>query len=335
MMEQALFWRRAGTRAGLALGAAMGRGLSGPAETGQDGEPLVMDPMMAALVRFVRRLPERHGDIPRLRMEYEIGLRLTGLRSLAGIETKPLAIPGLPPAREYRPAGGTRGTMLFFHGGGFIMGSPATRDGLCGRLAATGLRVISAGYRLAPEHPFPAAHDDAAAALAWALAAREREAWPGPLIVGGDSAGANLAASLALDGRVAAQALVYPVVDMVQEPHLYPSIATFGEGFLLTMEGMEACAGALVPPGQDRAEPRLSPIRADLSRAAPALVVTAGFDPLRDQGRAFAAALRRAGRHAELLEEPSLVHGFADFAGVVPAARRAVDRVAAAVGALA
>ena len=321
-------------RAGLALGAAMGGRLSGPAEAGQHGTPPFMDPMMAALVRFVRRLPDRHEDIPRLRKEYEVALRLTGLRLPAGIKTKPLAIPGLPAAREYRPKARARATLLFFHGGGFIMGSPGTRDGLCGRLAATGLRVISAGYRLAPEHPFPAAHDDAAAALAWAHAARKREAWPGPLMVGGDSAGANLAASLALDGGVAAQVLIYPVIDMVQEPHQYPSITAFGEGFLLTAEGMEACAKALVPPGQDRAEPRLSPIRADLSRAAPALIVTAGFDPLRDQGRAIAAALLAAGRHAELLEEPSLVHGFADFAGVVPAARRAVDRIAVAVGAL-
>ena len=195
--------------------------------------------------------------------------------------------------------------------------------------------MVSAGYRLAPEHPFPAAHDDAAAALEWV---RQRYAGAGRLFVAGDSAGANLAAALAreggVDGDIAGQVLIYPVVDMLEVAGRYPSLHIFAEGYLLTAAAMQACAVALLPKGADPDDARLSPIRADLTRAAPALIVVAGFDPLRDQGTAYAAALRAAGRRVELLEEHGLVHGFADFAGMVPAARRAVDRVVAGVNAM-
>ena len=315
-------------RAGLAFGAATGGSLVA------DGRR--MDPQMSALVRFVRRMPPKPQTIERTRADYATLLALTGLRGDPGATAAPLAIPGLPPAREHRPARGTpRGTLLFFHGGGFIMGNPLARDGLCRRIAArTGLRVVSAGYRLAPEHPFPAAHDDAAAALEWV---RGQKA-PGPLLVGGDSAGANLAAALARAGGVAGQVLLYPVVDMAEAEHpggRYPSLNTFAEGYLLTAAAMRACAEALIPPGADPADPRLSPIRADVSRAAPALVAVAGFDPLRDQGTAYAAALRAAGVRAEVLEEDGLIHGYADFAGMVPEARRAVDRLAGGIAGLA
>jgi acetyl esterase len=186
--------------------------------------------------------------------------------------------------------------------------------------------VTSVDYRLAPEHPFPAAYDDAAAAWRWA-----RESRPGPWLIGGDSAGANLAAGQALDGSALLQVLIYPAVDLLHQDGLYPSIRAFQKGFLLTAEAMTECARLLIPPGQDAGDPRLSPIRADLSRASPSLVVTAGFDPLRDQGRAYAMALQKAGRSAHLMEEMALPHGFADFAGVVPAARQAIDRIANAI----
>ncbi len=316
----AQFWQRAGIRAGLAFGAATGRPIE--AAGGR------MDPAMSALIRFVRRLPQGKGGaapgvggLRAFRAQYEASPALMGLRP--DPEVVPQPIPELPGALEY-VHGSPRGTLLFLHGGGFIMGSPATRDGLCRRLARLGgVRVVNAPYRLAPEHPFPAAHDDAAAAWAWVRANR-----PGPHLAGGDSAGANLAAGLP---DAAMTLLLYPVVDMVHadgpDP-AYPSIGLFAEGFLLTAEGMEECARLLVPAGVDRGDPRLSPIRGGLAEAAPSLVMTAGFDPLRDQGRAWVAALQRAGRPAWLLEEAGLVHGFTDFAGVVPAARRAVDRLA-------
>jgi acetyl esterase len=314
-MEQNWFWQRTAMRAGLAVGAAMSGRLVA------DGQ--AMDPVMSALVRLVRRRPPDAGDIAKLRTDYAALLSIAGLRPDPKIRMKELTIPGLPPAREYALAGKHRGTLLYFHGGGFIMGSPAVREGLCRRFAAgTGMRVVSVGYLPSPEHPFPAAHDDAAAALAWA-----RREGGGPLLVGGDSAGANLAAALAQDGAVHGQVLIYPVVDMVQSAGRYPSLDVFADGYLLTAAGMEACAQALILPGVDRDQARLSPIRADMSRAAPALIVVAGFDPLRDQGVAYAEALRLAGRPVKLLEEAALVHGFADFAGVVPEARRAVDRM--------
>lgn len=315
-------------RAGLAFGAATGGSLVA------DGRR--MDPQMSALLRFVRRMPPKPQPIERTRADYAALLRLTGLRGDAGATAGPLAIPGLPPAREHRPTQrAARGTLLFFHGGGFVMGSPEARDGFCRRVAArTGLRVVSAAYRLAPEHPFPAAHDDARTALDGVRA----QGAAGPLLVGGDSAGANLAASLARDGGVDGQVLIYPVTDMVEAEHpggRYPSLELFADGFLLTAAAMRACAEALIPPGADPADPRLSPIRGNLSRAAPALVAVAGFDPLRDQGTAYAAALRAAGVRAEVIEEDGLIHGYADFAGVVPEARRAVDRLAAGIGGLA
>lgn len=319
-------------RAGLAFGAATGGGLRADNKR--------MDPAMSALVRFVRRMPPKPQAIGRTRAEYAALLALMGLRGDPGATAGPLDIPGLPPGREYGPTRtAARGTLLYFHGGGFIMGEPRLRDGLCRRIAAqAGLRVFSAGYRLAPEHPFPAAHDDARTALDWV----RRQGAAGPLLVGGDSAGANLAAGLAREagageGGVDGQVLVYPVVDMVEADAAhsaghYPSLELFADGYLLTAAAMRACGEALMPPGTDPADPRLSPIRADLSRAAPALVTVAGFDPLRDQGLAYAAALRAAGVRVELLQEDGLVHGYADFAGMVPAARRAVDRLAAAVG---
>lgn len=317
-------WRRAGMRAGLAAGAALG----GPIRA----HGLVMDPMMSALVRVARRMQPGFEGVDAMRAAYADAVAATGLWPAPGVRVRS-ADAGGRPARLYQPRGTPRGTLVYFHGGGFIMGSPATHDGVCRRIAArAGVRVLSASYRLAPEHPFPAAHEDAAAVLRWA-----RDALPGPLLLGGDSAGANLAASAAAGagGSVAALVLVYPVVDMVRAPGRYPSLDQFGSGFLLTTEALEQCRAMLLPGRDDHAgaDPRLSPIRADLRAMPPAIVAVAGFDPLADQGRAYAAALIRAGGKAKLIEEPSLVHGFADFAGVVPAARRAVDRLAAAVAA--
>ncbi len=314
-------------RAGLAFGAAMGGSLH--------ADNRRMDPAMSALVRFVRRQPPKPQPMERTRAEYAALLALTGLRGDPGAAAAPLDIPGLPPGREYGPKGRPPvGTLLYLFGGGFIMGGPVLRDGVCRRIAArTGLRVVAAGYRLAPEHPFPAAHDDARTALDWV----RTQGWAGPLLVGGDSAGANLAASLARDGGVDGQVLIYPVVDMEEtDPEHgagdYPSLSTFAEGYLLTADAMRAIAVALFPPGTDRRDPRLSPIRADVSCAAPALVTVAGFDPLRDQGTAYASALRAAGVPVRLIEEDALVHGYADFAGMVPEARRAVDRLIAGIG---
>lgn len=311
--------KRAWLRGGIAAGAVIGRPITAHGQK--------MDRMMSSVVRFANATKGNgRFSLPDLRVRYASLPAVTGLRADRSVRVTTVDAGGQP-GRRYEPASPTRGQMLYFHGGGFIIGSLDTHDALCRRLAArAGLVVTAVEYRLAPEHPFPAAHDDAAAAWAWAC-----DSAPGPWLVGGDSAGANLAAGQALDGGARLQVLIYPVVDMLHQDGLYPSVVQFWDGFLLTGEGMRECARLLIPPGQDPADIRLSPIRADLSRASPALMVTAGFDPLRDQGRAYALALHKAGVRAHLLEESRLPHGFADFAGVVPAARRAVDRIADAI----
>ena len=311
--------QRTWVRGALAAGAVLGRPLVA------DG--LTMDPVMSAFVRFANRMrSDAPLDLATLRKRYAAAPAVTGLKPDGTVRVTAVDAGGRP-ARRYEPRGRAAADLLYFHGGGFIIGSVGTHDALCRRLAArTRLRITSVEYRLAPEHPFPAAYDDAAAAWRWA-----RESGPGPWLIGGDSAGANLAAGQALDGSARLQVLLYPAVDLLHQDGLYPSILTFQEGFLLTAQAMAECARLLIPPGQDAGDPRLSPIRGDLSRASPALVVTAGFDPLRDQGRAYARALQKAGRRAHLVEEMALPHGFADFAGVVPAARQAIDRIADAI----
>ena len=312
------FVRRAGMRAGIVAGAVMGGAL-------RDGDQ-VMDLSMSALVRFVRRMPAgTRPELAALRRQYAQGLALTSMRPARGVAMREVAGHGLT-GRLYTPKRPTCGALLYFHGGGFMMGGPGTHDALCRQLALPGLQVLSVSYRLAPEHPFPAAHDDAATALVWA-----HELLGPRVAVGGDSAGANLAAGRAHEPGVILQVLLYPVVDMVAEPARYPSIARFAEGYLLTAAAMQQCAAMLVPPGTDLADPRLSPIRGPLAGAAPAVVCVAGFDPLHDQGVAYVEALRAAGVRAQLLREPGLIHGFADFGGLVPAARYAVERLVAAV----
>ncbi|MDT7950426.1 MAG: alpha/beta hydrolase [Acetobacteraceae bacterium] len=311
--------QRAWIRGALAVGGVVGRPLTADGQT--------MDPVMSALVRFANRMRANGTpDLAALRKRYAAAPAVMGLQPDRTVRVTATIASGRP-ARRYEPGGRIRADLLYFHGGGFIIGNLDTHDALCRRLAArAGLRITSVDYRLAPEHPFPAAYDDAAAAWRWA-----RQSSPGPWLIGGDSAGANLAAGQALDGSARLQILLYPVVDMLHQDGRYPSIVKFQDGFLLTAEAMTECANLVIPPGQDAGDPRLSPIRADLGRASPALVVTAGFDPLRDQGRAFTKALQNAGVRAHLLEETGLTHGFADFAGVVPAARQAVDRIADAI----
>lgn len=294
---------------------------------------------MAALVRAARRMgsgegaPEAAGAVSpaalaALRRQYARASELVGLWPDRRVVTEDLMGAGVS-SRRYVPPGSTRGTLVFFHGGGFIMGGLNTHDALCRTVALTAqVRVLSADYRLAPEHPFPAAVEDALAVWDWAV---EHEA--GPHGVGGDSAGGNLAAVIAGQRRggmgPVVQALLYPVVDMVGE---YASVAQFGTGFLLTEAGLRACAEFYMPAEVSRGEPRLSPLHGNLGGVAPAVIATAGFDPLVDQGHAYGEALRAAKVRVVSHLEEGLVHGFADFAGVVPAARQAVQRWAEAVG---
>ena len=220
------------------------------------------------------------------------------------------------PARRRR----ARPLLVFYHGGGWVIGDLDTHDHLCRLICRdAAAHVLSVDYRLAPEHKAPAAVDDAYAAYLWAREhAVELGADPGRVAVGGDSAGGNLAALVTLRARDAGapspalQWLIYPATDM---RGLARSRTLFGDGFLLTKHDMDWFQDSyLEGSGVDDADPRVSPLLAgDLSGLSPALVVTAGFDPLRDEGDQYAAKLRAAGVTVDHRRMGSVIHGFAQL----------------------
>ncbi|HET9153578.1 MAG TPA: alpha/beta hydrolase [Solirubrobacterales bacterium] len=253
-----------------------------------------------------------------------------------------VAIPGAGgtiDARLYVPEATSEPSplLVYFHGGGWVIGGLDTHDDPCRFLAArAGVRVLSVAYRLAPEHPFPAAADDALAAYGWTAANAERlGADPGRIGVGGDSAGANLAAATCLTAREAElpmpamQLLIYPVAETAGTAR---SRRTFGDGFLLTRADVDWFEGHYLPPGVDRDDPRVALLNAsDLSGLPPTYLATAGFDPLRDEGEAFARRLREAGVQVALRRHPGLVHTFLNLTAVSPTARAAMLEAAGAL----
>jgi acetyl esterase len=228
-----------------------------------------------------------------------------------------LTIDGSPPVhvRRYEPGDQPVGLLVFFHGGGWTIGSLATHDGTCRRLASlTGLAILAVDYRLAPEHPWPAAVEDALATYRWA-----RDDAPdrlGTTIVGvaGDSSGGNLAALVCLRLRDASepqpslQVLIYPNTDLT---FAQPSVVEKATGWGLTAEGARWFAEQWVPDPARRSDPRVSPLlEPDLTGLAPAVVVTAEHDPLRDEGNAYAEQLAAAGVPVLHRVEAGLEHGF-------------------------
>jgi acetyl esterase len=236
-----------------------------------------------------------------------------------------------------QPPQGPAPLLVYYHGGGWVIGDLDTHDGPCRFLAAhSGAAVLSVEYRLAPEHPFPAAAEDAPAAFSWAVAnAAELGLDPHRVAVGGDSAGANLAAVTCLQARDAGgptpamQLLIYPVTETAEE---LPSRRLFDHGFLLTRADMDFFEAHYLPPGVDRTDPRVSVLRADdLAGLPPAYVATAGFDPLRDEGEAYALRLREAGVKVALQRHPGLVHTFANLTAVSRSSRHAMLEAAGAL----
>ena len=233
-------------------------------------------------------------------------------------------------ARFYKPAARGRGALVWFHGGGFVIGSIESHDGVCRRLAErAGILVVSVDYRLAPEHPFPAATEDAAAAARWVIAnAPSLGVDAHKVAVGGDSAGGNLSALAALALRsdaipLAFQLLVYPAVDLTRAE---PSHRLFREGYILTEASMTWFIERYVESTAEYTNPKASPIfERDLKGLPPALVFTAGFDPLRDEGRKYQRLMREAGNRVEHVEEPGMVHGYYSLGASVGVARRSVD----------
>jgi len=227
--------------------------------------------------------------------------------------------------------------LVFFHGGGFVIGDLDSHDDLCRWLCnQSGCRVVSVDYRLAPEHPFPSAVEDCFAATKWVAAhAGNFGIDPSRLAVGGDSAGGNLAAVVCqiakTEGpRISFQLLIYPVTQLGGAET--PSMRENAKGYFLERESMDWFTRLYCPDAAHRPDPRLSPLLAkDLSGLPPAYVITAGFDPLRDEGKAYADKLDAAGVPVTYVNYPGMIHGFFSMRSMVPKAREAVAAAAAAV----
>jgi acetyl esterase len=238
--------------------------------------------------------------------------------------------------RLYRPVRGeTLPALVYFHGGGWTIGDLDTHDVLC-RSLAVGARcaVFSVDYRLAPEHPFPAAVEDCIAATRY-VAEHARELNVHGIAVGGDRAGGNLAATVALSARDAggppllSQLLIYPATDQRCD---MPSHQRNARGYLLTREAIQYFRRAYLPNEQDFTDWRASPLLArSHAKLPPAFLITAGYDPLLDEGRAYAERLRAAGVQVDYREYADMVHGFVLFGGVLDTANAAVAECCAAL----
>lgn len=246
---------------------------------------------------------------------------------------------GPVPVRCYRPAGkpGVLPALVFYHGGGWVVGSLDSHDHLCRHLAVrAGIAVLSIDYRLAPEHPFPAALEDSIAAANWAAhEAANLQIDATRLAVGGDSAGGQLAACVALALRdtggpdLRFQLLIYPVCDLIADNASLRDNAT---GYLLTVPAYHKMCLWYLADRSQWADPRLSPQHAAQHRALPpALVQTAEFDPLRDEGHTYAETLRAAGVAVEYRCYAGMIHGFARMGGKVDTGKTALDDAAVAL----
>jgi len=244
-------------------------------------------------------------------------------------EVRLLVLPGPIAVRAYRPATQEKEilpALVYFHGGGWTIGDLDTHDVLCRQLAAgTRCAVLSVDYRLAPESPFPAAVEDCLAATRFLyLNAAELGIDAARMAVGGDSAGGNLAAVVALHREIPLvyQLLVYPATD--QRCH-FASHERNGQGYLLTREGIAFFRDCYVPDSKSWEDWRASPLLAQSHEALPAaFVLTAGYDPLLDEGRAYAERLRAAGVDVEYREYEDMVHGFLLFGGALDSANAAL-----------
>ncbi|MGY2894156.1 alpha/beta hydrolase [Deinococcus sp. UYEF24] len=308
-------------------------------------------PPVPELQAFLAQLPPAPAERPSLEQ-----MRATVIASSAQLPRRPTEIAGtreivIPgpasdlPARVYTPTG--RGPaagwplIVFFHGGGFVAYNLDTHDGVCRELCAgAGAVVVSVEYRLAPEFRFPHPTDDAYAAVNWlGEHAAEVGADPARMSVAGDSAGASLSLATALrlrddngsggGPRLAAQLLLYPAADMSGRGE-YPSRTENAEGYFLTAESMKFFGAMYLTTPEDALHPHVSPLHsADLKGLPPTLVLTAEFDPLRDEGKALADKLQAEGVDTTYRPGPGLIHGYANMTGFVPAAAQMMDDAAA------
>lgn len=320
---------RAALRTVLQLPVGLQRRLAGPPVV-LDGQRLALDVQLALRLQRLARMPGPHQGTP---AQGRAALRRLVSATTAAHpvgEVRDLDAGGVP-ARLYVPraATGAGPLLVYVHGGGFFCGDLESHDGFCRLLAErAGVRVLAVDYRLAPEHPFPAAHDDALTAYRWAVEHRD-ELGATSIGVGGDSAGGNLAAHVAHEAArqgwpCAVQLLVYPMTDPA---HPTRSAELFGDGFFLTTEFIDVATERY--GAGHHSDPRLALVAADLpDDLAPALVVTAGYDPLRDEGEAYAEKLRAAGTAVQVTRFEGLIHGFANLDGIGVSAPAAIGRMA-------
>ncbi len=239
------------------------------------------------------------------------------------------------PVRVYTPVeADAYGLLVYFHGGAFFLGSLETHDHIARSLAReTGFKVVSVGYRLAPEHAFPAGLDDCYAVVRWAVANGESLGWDGTtLAVAGDSSGGTFAAAVAAmahdDGfdRITHQVLLYPSLDLDFDTERYTSLRENAVGYGLETAGLKPFNAFYLASGADPADPRVSPIkRADLTGLPPALIVTGELDPLRDEGELYGRRLKDAGVAATVSRYAGAGHGFVQHFSWLPEYHRAFE----------
>jgi len=297
---------------------------------------------LLSLVALVGPPPPETVTPPEARAEYvkRGGAVAPARRRLARVTDVEIPSAGGPiRARVYVPFAKARAlpALVYFHGGGWVLGGIETHDRLCRVIADdASCVVVSVDYRLAPEHKFPAAVIDARDAFSWvASKAASLGVDPRRIAIGGDSAGGNLAAVTTLAAMAgecplpAYQLLIYPVTDLACDTRSYER---FADGYFLTRSLMLWFRGHYLPDQRIVADPQASPLRAELRRPLPpALVVTAGFDPLLDEGYDYARKMRAAGTDVTYRCHETLIHGFANMTGAIPAARRAVDETTTAL----
>lgn len=323
----------------LGLPAPVLRRLAGPERRSDRGAVLDLQLQIMLALREPIRRPPTNRSPERVRAETEWQSRLVRRAPPICARVDEGSLPGPAGRMRYRRyvprhASSPLPLLVYYHGGGFVIGSLDSHDDGCRWLAVEAdCVVLSIDYRLAPEHPFPAAVHDAVAAYRWARAhARELQADPERVVVGGDSAGGNLSAEVCLETKRRGermperQLLIYPATDLTRS---CPSHRTFSEGYFLDDETMGWFLANYLPRPEDARDPVASPLFVDdLSGLPPAHVITAGFDPLRDEGEAYADRLRDAGVPVDLQREEALIHGFFNMGGVSRAAAAASRSVA-------
>ncbi len=287
---------------------------------------------LAELGRTERRRPDASIEENRAAADIELAERWGESESVADVDDLSIAADPPIPVRLYRPSG-ARGTIVFIHGGCWVNGSVAAFDGPCRMLAnRAGANVVSVEYRRAPEHPFPAGLTDCQRALEWVIAEGHAVGLDSTAVfVAGESAGGNLAAVVARRSRdanlaLAGQALIYPVTDLGMGSDSYRD---FAEGFMLTAAGMRNCVASYLGTRGSADDPDASPLRvADAAGLPPTFLATAEFDPLRDEGRAYAARLVQAGVDVEFREYRGAIHGIWLMKTITPLAATMVGDVA-------